>query len=165
MNAEEKTSGDKVKEFIHQFVVGTLAVLVAVNVVSGITYDTPANLLLASLVLGALNAFLRPLLLLGCLPLLILTLGLFLIVINAILLQLTSGLMTGLTGNPDSFVVEDFWSAIWGALVISIVTLMANSLTGNGKSKVHFQPAQQPKRPPEKRAYDHDDDDGPVIDV
>ena len=93
MNAEEKTSGDKVKEFIHQFVVGSLAVLVAVNVVSGITYDTPANLLLASLVLGALNAFLRPLLLLGCLPLLILTLGLFLIVINAILLQLTSCLL------------------------------------------------------------------------
>lgn len=165
MNAEEKTSGDKVKEFIHQFVVGTLAVLVAGKVVNGITYDTPANLLLASLVLGALNAFLRPLLLLGCLPLLILTLGLFLIVINAILLQLTSGLMAGLTGNPDSFVVEDFWSAIWGALVISIVTLMANSLTGNGKSKVHFQPAQQPKRPPKKRGYDHDDDDGPVIDV
>ena len=165
MNAEEKTSSDKVKEFIHQFVVGTLAVLVAVNVVSGITYDNPANLLLASLVLGALNAFLRPLLLLGCLPLLILTLGLFLIVINAILLQLTSGLMTGLTGNPDSFVVEDFWSAIWGALVISIVTLIANSLTGNGNSKVHFQRGQQPKRPPKKRGYDRDDDDGPVIDV
>lgn len=165
MNAEEKTSGDKVKEFIHQFVVGTLAVLVAVNVVSGITYDTPANLLLASLVLGALNAFLRPLLLLGCLPLLILTLGLFLIVINAILLQLTSGLMTRLTGNPDSFVVEDFWSAIWGALVISIVTLIANSLTGNGNSKVHFQHGQQTKRPPKKRGYDRDDDDGPVIDV
>ena len=165
MNAEEKTSGDKVKEFIHQFVVGTLAVLVAVNVVSGITYDTPANLLLASLVLGALNAFLRPLLLLGCLPLLILTLGLFLIVINAILLQLTGGLMAGLTGNPDSFVVKDFWSAIWGALVISIVTLIANSLTGYGKSNMHFQRAQQPKRPPEKRGYDHDDDDGPVIDV
>jgi len=165
MNAEEKTSGDKVKEFIHQFVVGTLAVLVAVNVVTGITYDSTANLLLASLVLGALNAFLRPLLLLGCLPLLILTLGLFLIVINAILLQLTGGLMVGLTGNPDSFVVEDFWSAIWGALVISIVTLIANSLTGNGKSKVHFQRARQPKRPPEKPGYDHDDDDGPVIDV
>ena len=108
MNVEEKTSGDKVKEFLHQFVVGTLAVLVAVNVVGGITYDTPANLLLASLVLGALNAFLRPLLLLGCLPLLILTLGLFLIVINAILLKLTGELVNG-------FEVEDFWSANLGS--------------------------------------------------
>ena len=163
MNVEEKTSGDKVKEFLHQFVVGTLAVLVAVNLVGGITYDTPSNLLLASLVLGALNAFLRPLLLLGCLPLLILTLGFFLIVINAILLQLTGELMVSLTGNPDSFVVEDFWSAFWGALVISIVTLIANSLTGNGKSKVHFQRGQPRKRPPDKRGYNSDDDDGPVI--
>ena len=47
MNVEEKTSGDKVKEFLHQFVVGTLAVLVAVNVVGGITYDTPANHILS----------------------------------------------------------------------------------------------------------------------
>tara|TARA_B100000287_G_scaffold306463_1_gene289608 strand:+ start:44 stop:541 length:498 start_codon:yes stop_codon:yes gene_type:complete len=165
MNAEEKTSGDKVKEFLHQFVVGTLAVLVAVNLVSGITYDTPANLLLASLVLGALNAFLRPLLLLGCLPLLILTLGLFLIVINAILLKLTGELMVSLTGNPKSFLVEDFWSAIWGALIISIVTLIANSVTGNGNSKMHFKRGQPRERPPDKRSYDRDDDDGPVIDV
>ena len=158
MNVEEKTSGDKVKEFLHQFVVGTLAVLVAVNVVSGITYETPANLLLASLVLGALNAFLRPLLLLGCLPLLILTLGLFLIVINAILLKLTGELVNG-------FEVEDFWSAILGALVISIVTLIANSLSGKGNSKVHFNRAQPRESPPNKRGYDRDDDDGPVIDV
>lgn len=158
MNVEEKTSGDKVKEFLHQFVVGTLAVLVAVNVVGGITYDTPANLLLASLVLGALNAFLRPLLLLGCLPLLILTLGLFLIVINAILLKLTGELVNG-------FEVEDFWSAILGALVISIVTLIANSLSGKGNSKVHFNRAQPRESPPNKRGYDRDDDDGPVIDV
>lgn len=158
MNVEEKTSGDKVKEFLHQFVVGTLAVLVAVNVVGGITYDTPANLLLASLVLGALNAFLRPLLLLGCLPLLILTLGLFLIVINAILLKLTGELVNG-------FEVEDFWSAIWGALVISIVTLIANSLSGKSNSKVHFNRAQPRESPPNKRGYDRDDDDGPVIDV
>ena len=165
MSNEEKTSGDKVKNFLHQFVVGTLAVLVAVNLVDGITYDTPTNLILASLVLGALNAFLRPLLLLGCLPLLILTLGLFLVVINAILLKLTGNLMSGITGNSESFVVEDFWSAIWGALIISIVTLIANSLTGKGQSKVHFQRAQPRESQKDKRRYNHDDDDGPVIDV
>lgn len=165
MSSEEKTSGDKVKDFLHQFVVGTLAVLVAVNLVDGITYDTPTNLILASLVLGALNAFLRPLLLLGCLPLLILTLGLFLVVINAILLKLTGNLMSSITGNSESFVVEDFWSAIWGALIISIVTLIANSLTGKGQSKVHFQRAQPRESQKDNRRYNHDDDDGPVIDV
>ena len=158
MNAEEKTSGDKVKEFLHQFVVGTLAVLVAVNVVSGITYDTPANLLLASLVLGALNAFLRPLLLVGCLPLLILTLGLFLMVINAILLQLTASLV-------DGFEVTNFWSAFLGALVISIVTLIANTLTGNGDSKVQIGRMRQ-NQTSTRRNKDYDDDgNGPVIDV
>ena len=78
--------------------------------------------------------------------------------INAILLKLTGELVNG-------FEVEDFWSAIWGALVISIVTLIANSLTGKGNSKVHFKRAQPRERPPDKRGYDRDDDDGPVIDV
>ena len=85
-------------------------------------------------------------------------LGLFLIVINAILLKLTGELVNG-------FEVEDFWSAIWGALVISIVTLIANSLSGKGNPKVHFKRAQPRERPPNKRGYARDDDDGPVIDV
>ena len=152
-----KNSG---RDFLHQFLVGTFAVLIAVNVVPGITYYTTINLLLASLVLGALNAFLRPFLLLGCLPLLILTLGLFLMVINAMLLLLTAELVEG-------FNIEGgFWTAFWGALVISIVTLTANTLTSNGDSKVHFQ-RMQPKQnsPKKKKKYDHDDDDGPVIDI
>ena len=74
MISAESNRKQPVKDFLHQFVVGTLGVLIAVNVVEGITYDTPTTLLVASLVLGVLNAFLRPLLLLGCLPLLILTL-------------------------------------------------------------------------------------------
>ena len=55
---------NSVRDFLHQFLVGTFAVLIAVNVVPGITYVTTMDLLLASLVLGALNAFLRPFLLL-----------------------------------------------------------------------------------------------------
>ena len=159
MTSAESNQKQPVRDFLHQFVVGTLAVLIAVNMVEGITYDTPTNLLLASLVLGALNAFLRPLLLIGCLPLLILTLGLFLLVINAILLKLTAGLV-------DGFEVENFWAAFWGALVISIVTLIANTLTSNGDSKVHFGrmgPKQQSTR--EEKSCDRDDEDGPVIDV
>ncbi len=144
-----------VRGFIHQFVVGTLAVLVAVHLVPGIEYEKSVDLLLAALVLGALNAFLRPLLLLGCLPLLILSLGFFLLVINAGLLMLTGELV-------DGFSVKWFWPAFWGALIISIVTLIANTLTGNGQSKFHYHRGKQAKK---KSGYDHDDDDGPVIDV
>ena len=152
-----------VRNFLHQFVVGTFAVLIAVKVVSGITYDTPIHLLLASLVLGALNAFLRPFLLLGCLPLLILTLGLFLMVINAVLLMLTSELMKKI--EPNSFTVDGFWSAFWGALVISIVTLIANTFTRRGDSKMSFQRARPRDVQSNRQSPRHDDDDGPVIDI
>ena len=147
-----------VRDFLHQLVVGTLAVLVAVYLVPGIYYDPdkPVNLFLATLVLGALNAFLRPLLLLGCLPLLIVTLGFFLLVINAGLLMLTDKLVGG------GFTVDGFGAAFWGALVISIVTLIANKLTGGGQSNFQFHRAKQKE---EKSGYNRDDDDGPVIDV
>mgnify|MGYP001392611909 CR=1 FL=1 len=158
INAEPKQK-QSLKDFLHQFIVGTLGVLIAVNVVESITYDTPTTLLLASLVLGALNAFLRPLLLVGCLPLLILTLGLFLMVINAILLQLTAGLV-------DGFEVANFWSAFLGALVISVVTLIANTLTGNGDSKVHIGRMSHDQTSTRRnKNYDDDDGNGPVIDV
>lgn len=146
-----------VRDFIHRFVVGTFAVLVAVNLVEGITYETWEELLLASLVLGALNAFVRPLLLLGCLPLLILSLGLFLLVINAALLWLTGYLV-------EDFNVPGFWPAFWGALVISIVTLITNKITGGGDSKLNFQRVRPADEPPSRPRID-DDDNGPVIDV
>ena len=159
MISAEPNQKQPVKEFLHQFIVGTLGVLIAVNIVEGITYNTPTTLILASLVLGALNAFLRPLLLVGCLPLLILTLGLFLMVINAILLQLTAGLV-------DGFEVASFWSAFLGALVISIVTLIANTLTGNGDSKVRVgRMSQNQTSTRRNKDYDDDDGNGPVIDV
>ncbi len=143
------------KSFLHQFVVSILAVLVAVHLVPEIQYDKPLDLLLATLVLSALNAFIRPLLMLGCLPLLILSLGLFLLVINAGLLMLTGELVPG-------FTVKWFWPAFWGALIISVVTLIANTLTGNGQSQFQFHRG----KPREKKSgYDRDDDDGPVIDV
>ena len=153
-NAEPKEKRP-MRVFLHQFVVGTLAVLVAVHMVPSIQYERLEHLLLATLVLGALNAFLRPLLLLGCLPLLILTLGLFLLVINAGLLMLTGKLV-------DGFSVDGFGAAFWGALIISIVTLIANTLTGGGQSNFQFHRAKQKEK---NSGYDRDDDDGPVIDV
>ena len=142
-----------IRDFIHRFVVGTFAVAVAVAVVPSITYEPWQQLLLASLVLGLLNAFVRPLLVIGCLPLLILTLGLFLLVINGALLWLTGELVEG-------FEVPGFWPAFWGAMVISIVTIIVNKLTGAGDSTFTVH---RPKQPREPRR--HDDDDGPVIDV
>jgi putative membrane protein len=104
-----------------------------------------------SLVLGILNAFIRPVMMLLALPLLIFTLGLFTLVINALLLKLVGVLLS------PYFVVKDFWSAFLGALIISIVSLTLNLLTGGGTSRVTFR---RRSRPP-----DSDRGDGPVIDV
>ena len=143
----------KLRDFLLRWLINTVAVMVAANIVPGIGYDSFATLLVASLLLGILNTFLRPVLVLLALPLLILTLGLFFFVINALLLLLVSSLVT-------HFQVRGFWPAFWGALVITLMTLLLNALTGANRSRVNIR--YQRGAPPPRR---DDDDHGPVIDV
>jgi len=139
-----------IKSFLQRWLVNTVAVMVAANVITGIGYDTLSGLLVASLLLGIFNALLRPLLLLLSLPLVIFTLGLFTLVINALLLYFVGQLV-------KSFHVVDFWAAFWGALVISLVSLVLNTLTGTGDSRIEFRRT--------KSRSDGKDGGGPVIDV
>lgn len=141
------------KSFLQRWLINTLAVLVAAYVVPGIHYSRPLDIIIAALVLGILNAILRPLLLLLSLPLLVFTLGLFTLVINALLLLLVSRLV-----GESHFHVEGFGSAFLGALIISIVSLVLNLLTGTGNARVTFQ-RKKASPPPDKN------DGGPVIDV
>jgi len=139
------------KKFIQSWFINTLAVLVAVYLVKGIHYEKPLDLLMASLLLGILNAVLRPFLMFLTWPLLILTLGLFTLVINAVLL-----FFVGYILRPHFF-VDDFWSALLGAVVISVVSMILNVLTGTGKARVHFERRNSKS--------DSDSNGGPVIDV
>lgn len=148
---EEEKPKSATRQFLQRWLINTLAVLVACNIVKGINYDTAAGLFIASLLLGVLNAFLRPLLLLFSIPLLILSLGFFFLVINALLLQLVDYLV-------EPFHVDGFWPAFKGGLVISLVSFILNILTG-GDSKLTIRSTRSvPTRP-------RRDDDGPVIDV
>ncbi len=144
----------KYLRFLQNWAINTLAVLVAVQVVHGIHFRDSGLLppVITALVLGILNAFIRPILMLIALPLLIFTLGLFTLVINALLLCLVSWLMHGY------FQVDTFGSAFLGALIISLVSMALNVLTGMGNARITVQ--HRPKRPPKS-----DDDNGPVIDV
>jgi putative membrane protein len=145
---------EKLKLFIQRWIISTVAVLVATFVMRGhITYGNWKDLLVATLVLGLLNTFLRPILMLLSLPLLIFSLGLFTIVINAVLLLLVGALL-----GPEHFKVDGFWSAFWGALVISIVSILLNTLTGSGGSRVTVHRSQPP-------GSKKNDGDGPIIDV
>jgi len=142
------------KKFIQSWLVNTLAVLVAVVVLRGhIRYATPADLFVASLLLGVLNAFLRPVMLLLALPLLIFTLGLFTLVINAALLYLVHWIMGA------GFEVDSFGWALLGSLVISVISLPLNIMTGAKNSRISGRRQQLPRGPRPG------DGNGPVIDV
>lgn len=140
----------RLKRFFQSWAINTLAVLVAVYVLRGIHYQKPLDLCVASLLLGILNAVLRPILMLLALPLLIFTLGLFRLVINALLLYLV-----GFVLQPY-FYVDGFWDAFWGAMIISIISVVLHALTGTGGTRVRFE---HRRRPPGAAGG------GPVIDI
>ncbi len=141
------------KKFIKNWVIGTLAVLVAGHIVHGIEYQQWADLFIASLLLGILNAVLRPVLMLMALPLVIATLGIFTFFINALLLY-----FVGFILRPH-FTVGSFWAAFWGALIISLISLILNALTGETQTRARFT---HRRRPP---GSDREDGSGPVIDI
>ena len=141
--------------FLQSWLINTLAVLVTVIILRNhISYGgKPENLLIASFLLGILNAFIRPILVVFALPLLILTLGLFMLVINALMLCLLNALL-------PFFHVESFGYALLGALIISVISGVLNILTGNTKARISIQ-----RRPPPSGKKPDDDGHGPVIDV
>ena len=106
--------------FIVRWLITAAAVWVAAAIVGGIHLDGVGSTFAVALVLGLLNAYLKPLLVLGALPALVMTLGLFLILINTALLALTAWF----AGKFDAihFDIDGFWSAVGGAVVISLVT-------------------------------------------
>lgn len=97
------------------------AILVAAYLMDGIAVRGVGAALIAGLVLGIVNAIVRPVLLILTLPITLLTLGLFIFIINAICLALTAALVPG-------FEVAGFWSALGGALLVSIVSWVLNVL-------------------------------------
>ena len=139
--------------FLQRWAINTLAMLVAARIVPGIDYDPNdlTSLFVASLLFGILVTFLRPLIFLLTLPLVVVTLGLFVLVINAGLLYLVGSFVKG-------FTVAGFWPAFWGALVISIISLVLNTLTGTGEGRVRVRRKSTTRKPPS-------DGGGPVIDV
>ena len=138
--------------FLQSWIINTIAVLLAVIILRNhISYgDKLENLLIASFLLEILNAFVRPILMLIALPLLIFTLGLFTLVINALLLCFLTVLL-------PFFHVDSFGYSFLGALIISIISVALNLITGNSRVSVQRRPPPAPPKNP--------GGDGPVIDV
>lgn len=111
-------------KFLTRTVVSGLGLLVAINIVGGIRYSGgTSEFIVLCLIFGLVNAFVRPVLTLLSCPLVALTLGLFIFVLNGLMLLITQSLAQS-AGIP--FVVDGLWPAILGAIVIGIVSLIAN---------------------------------------
>lgn len=119
-----------VTAFLIRWLVTTIAVFAAEKIIPGIHCQSAGALLGASLLLGIINAFVRPILLLLSIPFIILTMGLFILVVNALMLMLVAQII-------PSFGVDGFWSAFFGSIVISFVSWILSSFFRSSDGKFH----------------------------
>lgn len=110
--------------------VTTIAVFVAERLIPGIDCSSVGALLGASLLLGIINAFVRPILLLLSIPFIIITMGFFIFVVNALLLLFVAEII-------PSFHVAGFWNAFFGAIIISIVSWILSSFFRTTDGRIH----------------------------
>ena len=126
----------------------TAAIVFTSYLLDGIHISGFLSALLAAAMLGILNAFFRPIALLLTLPINILSLGFFTFVINALMLKMASGIITG-------FDVSGFWSAIFGSLLISAISWLLNSFI-NDRGTVTFLNSEHKARHPQGRPSTND---------
>ena len=116
--------------FLIRWLVTTIAVFAAEKLIPGIHCNSAGALLGASLLLGIVNAFVRPILLLLSIPFIIVTMGLFILVVNALMLMLVAQIV-------PSFSVDGFWSAFFGSIVISLVSWILSSFFRTSDGRIH----------------------------
>jgi len=101
-------------KWIGRWVVSAAALLIVAYFFEGIRFDGVGAAFVAALVLGLINTFVRPIIQLFTLPVTLMTLGLFSLVINAVMLLVT-------TAFVDGFYIDTFWTALWGSIVLAVV--------------------------------------------
>ena len=110
--------------FLLRVLINTLAIVLAAHLIPGIQLDGILSAVAAGLLLGVVNAIVRPVLLILTLPITLVTLGLFLLVLNGLCLWLVAAVVKG-------FHVSGFWSAVLGALVVSAVSWVVTVLVSD----------------------------------
>ena len=118
------------RHFVIRWFITTVAVMVAASLLSGIRYDNAGALIGAALLLGILNAFVRPVLLILGAPLILLTLGFFILIVNGLMLYWVPSVVGG-------FHVDGFSSAFWGAIWIGIVSWLLSAFFRGSDGRVH----------------------------
>ena len=116
--------------FIVQAVVTAIGLWASAKLVPGVEFTSTGSLIAAAVILGVVNAFVRPLMVILTLPLTIVTFGLFLLVVNAAMIGLTAMFLGG-------FVVDGLWAGIGAAIVTGVVSWIAGALFGAWTSGAH----------------------------
>jgi putative membrane protein len=112
--------------FILRALIAALALWLATEWVPGLEVDGPGTLILAAVLLGVVNAFVRPVAVILTFPLTLVTLGLFLLVVNAAMLALVAALLPGMS-------ISGFWAAFLAALLVSVISWIGNAMFKPGK--------------------------------
>ncbi len=120
--------------FLIHWAITALSLWVASHIFRGLRFDSTSALLVSALLLGFANAIVKPLLIVLTLPLTLLTFGLFLLVINALVILLVSALVRG-------FHISGFWTAVFASLFVSVLSLLIGAFVGGS------DPAQQIQMP------------------
>lgn len=119
--------------FLLRAAISALALWVADELFEGMRFESASQLIVSAIVLGIVNGLVRPLAFLLTFPITVLTLGLFLLVLNAAMLALVALVVPG-------FSLSGFWTAVGAALVVSLVSWFASSVIGaNGRTEVFVQ--------------------------
>ena len=117
--------------FLLRWVINIAAMILVIAIVPGIHSEGKLDTVMAALVLGLINATLRPVIFALTLPLTILSFGIFTLFLNGFFFYLVSKIVEG-------FVIDNFWSAFWGALCFSIISFFLNLFIGpQGRLKVY----------------------------
>lgn len=123
------------KKILLNWIVGSVAVFIAAQLLPGIETTSFWTAAIFAAILGFVNAILKPILTIVSFPFLLLTLGLFMVVINGLTLWAASAIAPGIQ-------VAGFWSAVGGGIVISIATWLINGLLGRNKEEKKKSAAQ-----------------------
>jgi putative membrane protein len=119
---------------ILRIMINSLSIAVAIKLVNGITFTGEWwKMIIIGAIFGVLNSLIKPFMVFFTFPLIILTLGFFTLVVNAVMLIITAKLSGPLNLGLH---IDGFWAAFWGSLIVSIVSILLSWVTGVKKIKI-----------------------------
>ena len=127
---------DILREFLAHWGVTALALWFTSFIFHGISFSSKKSLLISALLLGLVNAVIRPIVIILTIPLTLVTFGLFLLVINAVMMMLVSALVPG-------FRISGFWTAFFASIVVTLISIFVGMVIFGPEDSLLNMPAQQ----------------------